>query len=119
MEVPDTTRGLVLLGLDEKNAKYAAYALHAVFSYPTSEKWLPELNSTLPIHVANMGKTRWGRNWGSYERIDWVDDVEIDKVRVTFTCTHFVTHVGRGTTRSSFSCRLPPRISKFMFELIA
>jgi hypothetical protein len=79
--VPDTVRGLVLLGLDEKNATYAAYALHAVFSYSTSEKLLPDLSKSLPIHVANMGKTRWGKNWGSFERIDWVDDVEIDKVR--------------------------------------
>jgi hypothetical protein len=77
--VPDTVRGLVLLGLDEKNSKYAAYALHTIFSYPTSEKWLPAIDTTLPIHVAKMGKTRWGKNWGSFERIDWVDDVEIDE----------------------------------------
>jgi hypothetical protein len=78
---PDTTRGLVLLGLDEKTAKYAAYALHSIFSYPTSEKWIPSLDTTLPIHVAKMGATRWGKNWGNFERLDWVDDVDIDDVR--------------------------------------
>jgi hypothetical protein len=75
-------RGLILLGLDEKKAKYAAYALHLVFAYPTSDKWLPMLGMNLPIHVARMGTTSWGRNWGSYERIEWIDDVEIDKVGV-------------------------------------
>ena len=83
MSVPDTVRGLVLLGLEETKAKCAAYVLHGIFSYPTSEKLLPKMDTTLPIHVANMGKTRWGKNWGSFERIDWVDDVDIDKVRVT------------------------------------
>ncbi|KIM76980.1 hypothetical protein PILCRDRAFT_825736 [Piloderma croceum F 1598] len=77
--VPDTERGLALLGLDEKKSKYAAYALHTVFSYPTSEKWMPSMDTALPIHIANMGKTRWGKNWGSFDRIDWVDDVEIDE----------------------------------------
>jgi len=77
--VPDTERGLILLGLDEKNFKYAAYALHTVFSYPTSEKWMPVIDTALPIHIANMGKTRWGKNWGNFDRIDWVDDVEIDE----------------------------------------
>jgi hypothetical protein len=76
---------LVLLGLNEKNAKYAAYALHGVFSYPTSGKLFPGLDTKLPIHIERMGKTRWGRNWGTFERIDWVDDVEIDKVRVAAT----------------------------------
>jgi hypothetical protein len=78
--VPDTVRGLILLGLEEKFAKYAAYALHAIFSYPTSENWLPGLNSALPIHIARMGSTRWGKNWGTFERIEWVDDVEIYRV---------------------------------------
>ena len=78
--IPDTERGLTLLGLDEKQSKYAAYALHTVFSYPTSEKWMPTIDTSLPIHIANMGKTRWGKNWGSFDRIDWVDDVEIDEV---------------------------------------
>ena len=53
--VADTVRGLVL---DEKNATYAAYTLHAVFSYSTSDDWLPHLYKALPIHVANMGRTR-------------------------------------------------------------
>ncbi|KAF8578126.1 hypothetical protein K439DRAFT_1362995 [Ramaria rubella] len=80
VNVQDTIRGLILLGMDEKNAKYAAYALHGVFTYPTSEGWLPVLSTALPIHATNMGRTRWGRNWGTYERIDWIDDVEVDKV---------------------------------------
>ena len=84
--VADTVRGLELLGLDEKSAKYVAYALHTVFSYATSDKWFPRLDTTMPIHVARMSKTRWGKNWGSFERIDWVDDVEIDKVSVGAPC---------------------------------
>ena len=80
MTRPDTIRGLVLLGMDEKYAKYAAFALHIVFAYPTSDKWWSWINSELPIHVARMGRTSWGRNWGNFERINWVDDVEIDKV---------------------------------------
>jgi hypothetical protein len=87
--IPNTVRGLLLLGLDEKNSKYAAYALHTVFSYPTSEKWLPALDTTLPIHVSNMGKTRWGKRWGSFERIEWVDDVEIDEVSLTSLYTNY------------------------------
>lgn len=31
--VADTIKGLIVLGLDETNSKYAAYALHAVFRY--------------------------------------------------------------------------------------
>jgi hypothetical protein len=27
-----------------------------------------------------MGKTRWGKNWGSFERVEWIDDVQIDDV---------------------------------------
>jgi hypothetical protein len=75
----------VLLGLNEKNAKYAAYVLHGIFSYPTSENWLP---TTTSIHIARMSKTRWGKNWGSFERIEWVDDVEIDEVRTTINYSH-------------------------------
>jgi hypothetical protein len=82
VKVSDTIRGLILLGLDEKNAKYAAYALHVVFAYPTSDKWLPVLDMKLPINIARMGRTSWGRNWGNFERINWVDDVEIDKVGI-------------------------------------
>ena len=81
VSVPDTVRGLVLLGLPERYANYAAYALHAVFSYPTSDNWLPGLSKAMPIHIAKMDRTCWGKNWGTYERIDWVDDVEIDEVR--------------------------------------
>lgn len=81
--VSDTIRGLVLLGLDEKNATYAAYVLHTVFSYSTSDSWLPSVNTSLPIHVNKMANTRWGKNWGNFERFEWVDDVEIDKVPLT------------------------------------
>ena len=80
---PETVRGLVLLGLDEKIANYAAYALHSIFSYSTSENWIPSFNSDLPINVARMGRTRWGRNWGTFQRVELVDDVEIDQVRLT------------------------------------
>ncbi|KAF7982600.1 hypothetical protein HWV62_27626 [Athelia sp. TMB] len=76
--IPDTTKGLVLLGLDESTAGYAAIALHGIFSYPTSDSWVPHPDKTMPIHVANMHKTRWGKNWGNFERLDWVDDVNID-----------------------------------------
>lgn len=55
-------------------------ALHTVFSYPTSESWVPGLDKTMPIRVANMHNTRWGRNWGNFERLDWVDDVQMDDV---------------------------------------
>lgn len=32
------------------------------------------------VQIDNIHKTRWGRNWGSYERIDWVSDADIDTV---------------------------------------
>ncbi|KZP16644.1 hypothetical protein FIBSPDRAFT_865791 [Athelia psychrophila] len=78
--IPDTTKGLILLGLDESTAGYAALALHGVFSYPTSDSWVPSADTTMPIHVASMHKTRWGKNWGNFERLDWVEDVNIDDV---------------------------------------
>lgn len=77
--VPDTVRGLMLLGLPAKIATYAAYALHTAFSYSTSDSWIPALGTSLPIRVSKMGGTRWGKNWGNFERVDWVSDVEIDK----------------------------------------
>ena len=83
VKVPDTIRGLILLGLDSQNAKYAAYALHAMFSYPTSDKWLPSFGLDLPIQIARMGRTSWGRNWGNFERVEWIDDVEIENVRAS------------------------------------
>lgn len=100
----DTVRGLIVLGLDETNARYASYALHAVFrcvpllpsscycdivvseylcvvvtSYPTSESWIPSTDTTVPIHINKMKNTRWGKNWGSYERIDWCSDMDINQ----------------------------------------
>ncbi|KAK7451190.1 hypothetical protein VKT23_012522 [Stygiomarasmius scandens] len=78
VNVADTTKGLIVLGLDEKNAKYAAYALHAIFSYPTGDTWVPT-DTTLPINVNNMNRTRWGKNWGQYDRVDWVQDVDINQ----------------------------------------
>jgi hypothetical protein len=29
-----------------------------------------------------MGKTSWARNWGNFERVEWVDD-EVDKARIS------------------------------------
>ncbi|KAH8926611.1 hypothetical protein BT69DRAFT_1331109, partial [Atractiella rhizophila] len=72
----DTIKGLQVLGLDESKASYAALALHTIFGYATQEGWVPD--TAMPIRVKNMGRTRWGRNWGNFERLDWVDDVEID-----------------------------------------
>ncbi|THU87068.1 hypothetical protein K435DRAFT_762888 [Dendrothele bispora CBS 962.96] len=78
VNVNDTIKGLIVMGLDEKNSKYAAYALHAIFSYPTGDSWVPT-DTTLPINVNNMNRTRWGKNWGQYDRIDWVQDVDINQ----------------------------------------
>jgi hypothetical protein len=50
----DTIRGLILLGLPDQYSKYAAYALHTVFSYPTSESWIPSTDTNFPIHVNKM-----------------------------------------------------------------
>ncbi|EEB94283.1 hypothetical protein MPER_06923, partial [Moniliophthora perniciosa FA553] len=93
----DTQKGFVLLGLEEKYAKIAAYALHSTFSslplystslteragptsYPTSESWnpVPLIKDEMPIQVANMPKTRWGKNWGNFERVDWVNDTDVE-----------------------------------------
>ncbi|EIM82825.1 uncharacterized protein STEHIDRAFT_102234 [Stereum hirsutum FP-91666 SS1] len=79
VHLEDTVRGLIVLGLDEKNARYAAYALHAVFSYPTSESWIPARDMTVPIRINKMKDTRWGKNWGSYERIDWCSDMDVNQ----------------------------------------
>ena len=83
VKVSDTIRGLILLGLGNQNAKYAAYALHAMFAYATSEKWLPNFGLDLPIYIARMGRTSWGRNWGSFERVEWIEDIEIENVRAS------------------------------------
>ncbi|KAJ3746581.1 hypothetical protein DFH05DRAFT_963567 [Lentinula detonsa] len=76
--VSDTIKGLIVLGLDEKNSKYAAYALHGIFSFPTGTSWVPT-DTNLPITVSNMSRTRWGKNWGQYDRMDWVQDVDINQ----------------------------------------
>ncbi|KAK0222178.1 hypothetical protein IW262DRAFT_1296755 [Armillaria fumosa] len=76
----DTVRGLIVLGLEDKYARYAAYALHTVFSYPTSDSWIPSADFSLPIRVNHMNNTRWGKNWGSYsERIEWCQDIDIEQ----------------------------------------
>ncbi|KAF9078583.1 hypothetical protein BDP27DRAFT_1309824 [Rhodocollybia butyracea] len=78
VSISDTIKGLIVLGLDEKNSRYAAYALHAIFSFPTGTAWIPT-DTNLPITVSNMSRTRWGRNWGLYDRIEWVQDVDINE----------------------------------------
>ncbi|PBK95746.1 hypothetical protein ARMGADRAFT_925197 [Armillaria gallica] len=75
----DTVRGLIVLGLEDKYARYAAYALHTVFSYPTSDSWIPSMDFNLPIRVNKLSNTRWGKNWGSYERIEWCQDIDIEQ----------------------------------------
>ncbi|KAI0309721.1 hypothetical protein OF83DRAFT_1071600 [Amylostereum chailletii] len=93
----DTQRGFVLLGLEERYAKIAAYALHSTFTYvfpashcvsylsivscrySTADAWLTVPNvSTLPVKITNLPKTRWGKNWGNYERVDWVNDADVE-----------------------------------------
>ncbi|KAH7869525.1 uncharacterized protein C8R40DRAFT_1176669 [Lentinula edodes] len=76
--VSDTIKGLIVLGLDEKNSKYAAYVLHGIFSFPTGTSWVPT-DTNLPITVSNMSRTRWGKNWGQYDRMEWVQDVDINQ----------------------------------------
>ncbi|KAJ4490009.1 hypothetical protein J3R30DRAFT_3746956 [Lentinula aciculospora] len=76
--ISDTIKGLIVLGLDEKNSKYAAYILHGIFSFPTGTSWVPT-DTNLPITVSNMSRTRWGKNWGQYDRMEWVQDVDINK----------------------------------------
>jgi hypothetical protein len=78
VSVSDTIKGLIVLGLDETNSKYAAYALHTVFFYPTGTSWIPT-DTSLPITISNMSRTRWGKNWGQYDRLDWVHDVDINE----------------------------------------
>ncbi|KAF7333396.1 Caleosin domain-containing protein [Mycena venus] len=75
----DTQRGFTLLGLQENHAKIAAYALHSTFTYSTADAWLTIPNtSTLPVKIDNISNTRWGRNWGNYERVDWVSDADME-----------------------------------------
>ncbi|KAK7028503.1 Caleosin domain-containing protein [Favolaschia claudopus] len=79
VELADTQRGFALLGLKEQYAKIAAYALHSTFTYSTADAWLTIPNtSTLPVKIDNISNTRWGRNWGNYQRVDWVNDADIE-----------------------------------------
>ncbi|KIY73885.1 hypothetical protein CYLTODRAFT_428152 [Cylindrobasidium torrendii FP15055 ss-10] len=77
----DTKKGFTILGLEEQYAKMAAYALHTTFSFSTSETWDPRssaLAPDMPIRIEKMPQTRWGKNWGNYERIDWVSDADVE-----------------------------------------
>ncbi|KAJ7187260.1 hypothetical protein C8R46DRAFT_1059291 [Mycena filopes] len=78
VQVQDTITGLIVLGLSEKSATYGAYVLHGVFSYSTSESWIPSKDTALPIHVDKMGDTRWGKNWGSFDRMEWCSDMDVE-----------------------------------------
>ncbi|KAJ6457160.1 hypothetical protein C8R47DRAFT_1227493 [Mycena vitilis] len=57
---------------------YGAYVLHGVFSYSTSDSWIPSKDTALPIHVDKLTETRWGKNWGSFDRIEWCSDMDIE-----------------------------------------
>lgn len=77
----DTQKGFVLLGLEDQYAKMAAYALHSTFSFSTSDSWNPTANivsADMPINVSNMSQTRWGKNWGNFERVEWVSDTDVE-----------------------------------------
>ncbi|KZV65252.1 hypothetical protein PENSPDRAFT_587151 [Peniophora sp. CONT] len=74
----DTQKGFVLLGLPEQQARTAAYAMHTTFTYSTADSWLSIPGKQMLVQIDNIHKTRWGRNWGSYERVDWVSDADID-----------------------------------------
>lgn len=51
---------------------------HAL-SYSTGTSWVLT-DTNLPITISNMSRTRWGKNWGQYDRMDWVHDVDINDV---------------------------------------
>ncbi|KAJ6546714.1 hypothetical protein DFH09DRAFT_1281827 [Mycena vulgaris] len=78
VQVQDTINGLIVLGLAPKSATYAAYALHGAFSYSTSDSWIPSKDTALPIHIDKMNDTRWGKNWGSFDRIEWCSDMDVE-----------------------------------------
>ncbi|KAJ6464267.1 hypothetical protein C8R47DRAFT_1156255, partial [Mycena vitilis] len=78
VQVQDTIDGLIILGLSPKSATYGAYVLHGVFSYSTSDSWIPSKDTALPIHVDKLTETRWGKNWGSFDRIEWCSDMDIE-----------------------------------------
>ncbi|KAJ7115343.1 hypothetical protein C8R44DRAFT_832856 [Mycena epipterygia] len=70
VQVQDTIDGLIILGLAEKSATYGAYS--------TSESWIPSKDTALPIHIDKMNDTRWGKNWGSFDRIEWCNDMDVE-----------------------------------------
>ncbi|KAL0057088.1 hypothetical protein AAF712_016288 [Marasmius tenuissimus] len=85
VNMTDTQKGFVALGLEDRYAKIAAWALHSTFSYPTSESWNPtslihpKSGYEFPVRVENMDKTKWGRNWGNFERVEWVKDADVER----------------------------------------
>ncbi|KAF8588716.1 hypothetical protein K439DRAFT_1629524 [Ramaria rubella] len=81
-----------------------AYVLHGVFWYPTSEKWLPAFDMSLPIYVARIRCSRWGRNWGKFERLGRVDLAQIDKL------TRFVLHAISALIRVRLRSRPPKKL---------
>ncbi|KAG7093272.1 hypothetical protein E1B28_006955 [Marasmius oreades] len=102
VKLSDTCKGFVAIGLEENYAKAAAYALHSTFSYPTSESWNPvplihpKSGYEFPIKIENMVKTKWGKNWGNFERVDWVQDADIERffgLRERTTWTEYWTDV--------------------------
>jgi hypothetical protein len=34
----------------------------------------------MPVKIDNISNTRWGKNWGNYERVDWVSDTDVETV---------------------------------------
>ncbi|KAF8518762.1 hypothetical protein JB92DRAFT_2901577 [Gautieria morchelliformis] len=75
----DTTLGLTLLGIPHKFATIAAHVLHALFSYSTGDSWV-SFDRTLPITISRMGRTRWGKGWGNFSRVEWLTDIDIAKL---------------------------------------
>jgi hypothetical protein len=62
----------------EKNHLHPPYSFFHP-SFPTGTSWIPT-DINLPITVSNMSRTRWGKNWGQYDRMEWVQDVDINEV---------------------------------------
>ncbi|KAL0581767.1 hypothetical protein V5O48_000244 [Marasmius crinis-equi] len=98
VKMTDTQKGFVALGLEDRYAKIAAWALHSTFSYPTSESWnptsllSPSSGYEFPIKVENMDKTKWGKNWGNFERVEWVKDADVERffgMRERTTWAHY------------------------------
>ena len=87
VKLEDTRKGLISLGLQDDYANYAAYALHLIFSFSTSNSWIPSLDRTLSVNISKMNNTRWGKNWGTYERVSWCFDINIETVGVSLAIT--------------------------------